>query len=81
MFVAAEFGLVAVDRTRSTGWPSRAVRPAGVLAAWSATLSFHLSGAQFGITVTIAGPRLHRRARQSADVLESLFDRELPRVA
>jgi CBS domain containing-hemolysin-like protein len=52
LFVAAEFSLVTVDRSRVTDAAERGDRTAqGVLAALR-TLSTQLSGAQLGITVT-----------------------------
>jgi CBS domain containing-hemolysin-like protein len=52
-FVAGEFGLVAVDRSRieQMAEEDESVRARSVLAALK-TLSFQLSGAQLGITVT-----------------------------
>ena len=65
-FVAAEFALVAVDRTalarRAASGDRLALRVEGLVR----NLSFHLSGAQLGITVTslvvgfLAGPLLGR---------------------
>jgi len=50
-FVAVEFGLVAVDRTKVDLAVEAGDRRAGVLAGLLRRLSFHLSGVQLGITV------------------------------
>lgn len=50
-FVAVEFGLVAVDRTKVDLAVEAGDRRAGVLAGLLGRLSFHLSGVQLGITV------------------------------
>lgn len=50
-FVAVEFGLVAVDRTKVDLAVEAGDRRAGVLAGLLRRLSFHLSGVQMGITV------------------------------
>jgi CBS domain containing-hemolysin-like protein len=52
VFVAAEFALVAVDRSRIEREASEGKRAARTAAALLHRLSFHLSGAQLGITVT-----------------------------
>jgi CBS domain containing-hemolysin-like protein len=54
-FVAAEFSLVAVDRTQVDLRAAEGSRPARVTAAVLRRLSFHLSGAQLGITVCSLG--------------------------
>jgi CBS domain containing-hemolysin-like protein len=51
-FVAAEFGLVAVDRDRVAALAAGGSRRARTAAATLEHLSFNLSGAQLGITVT-----------------------------
>ena len=51
-FVAAEFALVASDRKRIEQLAAEGVRGAGTVLAALRTLSFQLSGAQLGITVT-----------------------------
>jgi CBS domain containing-hemolysin-like protein len=51
-FVAAEFALVAVDRTRVDREAETGKRSARIAAAILHRLSFHLSGAQLGITIT-----------------------------
>jgi CBS domain containing-hemolysin-like protein len=51
-FVAAEFSLVAVDRTRVDQLAETGSRRARLVATLLPRLSFHLSGAQLGITIT-----------------------------
>jgi CBS domain containing-hemolysin-like protein len=51
-FVAAEFALVAVDRTRADHLAQEGNRAARVVVGLLPRLSFHLSGAQLGITIT-----------------------------
>ncbi|HEX9682287.1 MAG TPA: hemolysin family protein [Acidimicrobiales bacterium] len=51
-FVAAEFALVAADRTRIDAMAASGNRRARVVAKSLSTLGFELSGAQLGITVT-----------------------------
>jgi CBS domain containing-hemolysin-like protein len=51
-FVAVEFALVAVDRPRVAQLADQGDRRARVLLGLLSRLSFHLSGAQLGITVT-----------------------------
>ena len=51
-FVAAEFGLIAVDRDRVDALAATGSRSAKVTARSLSQLSFNLSGAQLGITVT-----------------------------
>lgn len=51
-FVAVEFALVAVDRTRLRLLAEEGSRPARAGVAVLKRLSFHLSGAQLGITIT-----------------------------
>jgi CBS domain containing-hemolysin-like protein len=51
-FVAAEFALVAVDRTRVEQVAASGSRRADICLGLLARLSHHLSGAQLGITVT-----------------------------
>jgi CBS domain containing-hemolysin-like protein len=51
-FVAAEFALVAVDRTRAQHLADEGSRRARVVVRLVPRLSFHLSGAQLGITIT-----------------------------
>ncbi len=51
-FVAAEFALVTVDRTRLSQRAEAGSRPAARALALLGHLSHHLSGAQLGITVT-----------------------------
>lgn len=71
-FVAAEFALVAVDRDRVESLAERGDRRARVARSALRRLSFNLSGAQLGITVTslvlgfIAEPTV-------AEVLKPLF--------
>jgi CBS domain containing-hemolysin-like protein len=52
LFVAAEFALVAVDRSRVDNDAEAGSRRARSVRALLRRLSFHLSGAQLGITVT-----------------------------
>jgi len=65
-FVAAEFALVAVDRTALSRRAQAGDRSATRIEGLVRHLSFHLSGAQLGITVTslilgfLAGPLLGR---------------------
>ncbi len=74
-FVAAEFALVAVDRTTLARRAAEGDRAAARVEGLVRRLSFHLSGAQLGITVTslvvgfLAGPLL---GRLFAPVLEPL---------
>ena len=51
-FVAAEFALVAVDRARLENLAEQGSRRAQVALAVVRRLSFHLSGAQLGVTLT-----------------------------
>ena len=51
-FVAAEFALVAVDRAKVENDVESGRRRARLAKGLLAHLSFHLSGAQLGITVT-----------------------------
>ncbi|MEQ8839629.1 MAG: hemolysin family protein [Acidimicrobiales bacterium] len=51
-FVAAEFALVAVDRTRVDEQARQGSAPAARVQALLDRISYHLSGAQLGITVT-----------------------------
>ena len=51
-FVAAEFAFVAVDRTRLELLAEKGSRPARVSLSLLGKLSFNLSGAQLGITIT-----------------------------
>ncbi|NNE72395.1 MAG: HlyC/CorC family transporter [Acidimicrobiales bacterium] len=51
LFVAAEFGLVASDRTRVSKAADEGDRRAGTAVGLFRRTSFHLSSAQFGITV------------------------------
>ncbi|MDT4911755.1 MAG: magnesium and cobalt exporter, family [Pseudonocardiales bacterium] len=52
LFVAAEFGLTSVDRARVARLAADGDRRAGIVARAAAHLSFQLSGAQLGITVS-----------------------------
>jgi CBS domain containing-hemolysin-like protein len=52
LFVAAEFALVAADRSRVEGLAADGSRRARLVATLLRRLSFQLSGAQLGITVT-----------------------------
>jgi CBS domain containing-hemolysin-like protein len=52
VFVAAEFALVAVDRSRIDRQAESGSRQARLVRALLQRLSFHLAGAQLGITVT-----------------------------
>jgi CBS domain containing-hemolysin-like protein len=76
-FVAVEFALVAVDRTRVDTDAAAGSRRARATAGALRQLSFHLSGAQLGITVTslvvgfIAEPTV-------AKALEPLVERLVP---
>lgn len=54
-FVAVEFAIVAVDRAQVRVQAEQGSRRAGVVAGMLEHLSFHLSGAQFGITVVSLG--------------------------
>lgn len=75
-FVAAEFALVAVDRTRVDERAHLGDRKARRVQRLVGRLSFHLSGAQIGITITslllgfLAEPTV---ARAVAPVLEAVF--------
>lgn len=83
-FVATEFALVAVDRTRVDERASRGDRRALRVRRLVRQLSFHLSGAQVGITVTslmlgfLAEPTV---AEVIAPVLEAVFGSATPRGA
>ncbi len=74
-FVAAEFGIVAVDRDRVKRRAEEGDRRAGSVEKALRTLSFQLSGAQLGITLTslvigfLAEPAL---GRPLSTVLENL---------
>ncbi|HEX7096587.1 MAG TPA: hemolysin family protein [Acidimicrobiales bacterium] len=78
VFATAEFGLVAADRLRLQEESRRGERSTRIATRLVGNLSFHLTGAQLGITVTslllgyIAEPALR-------DVLESIVDRDIPR--
>ena len=80
-FVATEFALVAVDRTRVDERASAGDRKARVVQRLVGRLSYHLSGAQFGITVTslllgfIAEPAV---ASAIAPLLEAVFGSGTP---
>jgi CBS domain containing-hemolysin-like protein len=78
VFVTAEFGLVAADRGRLGRRADDGARSARVARRLLGDLPFHLSAAQFGITVTslLLGFLIEPAV---GDLLESLFDRELPR--
>ncbi|MDQ2795986.1 MAG: hemolysin family protein, partial [Actinomycetota bacterium] len=52
LFVAAEFSLVAADRTELENAAKRGDKGAGRALAAARTLSFQLSGSQLGITIT-----------------------------
>ena len=54
-FVAAEFAYVAVDRTQVDLEAEKGLRPARLAAGILRRLSFHLSGAQLGITIASLG--------------------------
>jgi len=54
-FVAVEFAMVAVDRSELRRRAELGSRTAGIAARLLDRLSFHLSGAQFGITVVSLG--------------------------
>ena len=54
-FVAVEFAIVAEDRTQVRIQAEQGSRRAGVVAGMLEHLSFHLSGAQFGITIVSLG--------------------------
>lgn len=74
VFVAAEFALVAVDRIRIERLAAEGRRAARTALSLLKSLSFQLSGAQFGITVTSLA--LGFIARPSiAAALEPLADR------
>ena len=80
-FVAMEFALVAVDRTRVDERAGAGDRRARMVKRLVARLSFHLSGAQIGITVSslllgfIAEPAL---APLVAPGVEALFGADTP---
>lgn len=79
LFVAAEFALVAVDRSKIEREVAAGSRRARITDGLLRHLSFHLSGAQFGITVTslvlgfLAQPVV---ARLLAPLLEPLVGEE-----
>jgi CBS domain containing-hemolysin-like protein len=74
-FVAGEFSLVAVDRTRIERLAEQGSRRAGVVLAALRSLSFQLSGAQLGITLTsllvgfIAEPTIGRSIQPLIEAL------------
>ena len=76
IFVAAEFALVAADRNKLSNDADAGNRRARMAVGLLRRMSFHLSGAQLGITITslllgvVAEPTI-------AQVLEPLFE---PRV-
>lgn len=76
MFVAAEFGLVAADRTRIEKEAASGSRPARTALRLLKRLSFNLSGAQLGITLVslvlgfVAEPTI---ARLIAPVLDRVM--------
>ena len=80
-FVATEFALVAVDRTRVDERAGAGDRRARMVQRLVGQLSFHLSGAQIGITVTslllgfMAEPAL---APMVAPAVEAVFGAEPP---
>ena len=80
-FVAAEFALVTVDRTRVNERAGAGDRRARMVQRLVARLSFHLSGAQIGITVSslllgfIAEPAV---APLVAPGIEALFGADTP---
>ncbi len=73
LFVAVEFALVAVDRIRIERLAAEGKRAARTALSLLKTLSFQLSGAQFGITVTslalgfIARPSIAAALEPAAD--------------
>ena len=73
LFVAGEFGLVAIDRQRAEARAAAGDRRAAGVVAALKTLSFQLSGAQLGITVTsllvgfAAEPTIGRALRPALD--------------
>ncbi len=83
-FVATEFALVAVDRTRVEERAAAGDRNARRVRRLVSRLSFHLSGAQVGITVTslmlgfLAEPTI---AAALAPALEAVFGTAVPRSA
>ncbi|GIU83662.1 MAG: membrane protein [Acidimicrobiales bacterium] len=80
VFVAAEFSLVACDRARMESLAERGSRAAMSVRRLTSDLSYHLSGAQLGITATslllgfIARPTVSR-------VLEHVAEMVLPSEA
>jgi CBS domain containing-hemolysin-like protein len=74
-FVAAEFALVAVDRTQLEAERARGHRRAQIASHLVGQLSHHLSGAQLGITITslllgfLAEPTVARLLRPALDPL------------
>lgn len=76
-FVAAEFGLVAVDRARVDEAADRGSRSASRVRGLLESLSFHLSGSQLGITASslilgfIAEPTLATQLERVLDGIAS----------
>lgn len=84
MFVAAEFALVAVDRSRVASRAAEGRRGARAVARLLERLSYHLSGAQLGITITslvlgfLAEPTV---ARVIEPLVERFVDASAPQVS
>lgn len=75
LFVAAEFALVACDRNRIERLAKEGSRTAQATVRLLRRLSFHLSGAQLGITITslilgfVAEPTIARALRPAVDAV------------
>ncbi len=86
-FVAAEFSIVAVDRSNVERKAQEGDRSARRILASLRNLSFELSGAQLGITVTslilgaIAEPTVATLIEPVIDAIPFLSDRSVPAVS
>lgn len=83
-FVAVEFSLIAADRSKLEARAAEGHRPAKVAIRVLKRLSFHLSGAQLGITITslilgfLAEPVIGRLLDR---VIEPIFGRSSPSLS
>jgi CBS domain containing-hemolysin-like protein len=86
-FVAGEFGLVAIDRNRLESLRAKGDRRAGMVAEAVRDLTFHLSGAQLGVTTSslligfVAEPSLARLLEPGLGRLSFLPEQSLPAIS
>ena len=86
-FVAGEFGLVAIDRNRLESLRAKGDRRAGMVAEAVRDLTFHLSGAQLGVTTSslligfVAEPSLARLLEPSLGRISFLPEQSLPAIS